>query len=60
MAKVRNHVHYIRPVDGIAKGTEEIDQKAKAELKTPDPVESKKIVAENTVESIKVESPKKK
>jgi hypothetical protein len=55
VSKVRNHVHYIfPPTGGVAKGTEEIEQKAKAEVKQPDPIEAKKKIEEKTIGKEKI------
>lgn len=45
----RNHVTKIMNTTGVVKGTDEIEQKAKAEVVKPDPTNPTEIIKKNTV-----------
>ena len=48
----RNHIHKIF---GVTKGTEEITQKASAEIQKADPIKASVIIEANVIETKKIE-----
>lgn len=58
MKRARNHIHVLVSQDGVAKGTEEVEERVKAEVKivTPEPLEAKKKLEQNITETIAVKT----
>jgi hypothetical protein len=62
MSKIRSHVSVLVSPNGVARGTQEIEEKAKAEVSqpTPETAAAKKALDDNVVESVEVTTKKPK
>ncbi len=50
----RDHITIIQKSTGVVKPTQELEQKAEAEVKKPDPANIEEVVTKNTLKTEKV------
>lgn len=54
----RDHITILRPAVGVVKADKEVEEKAKAEVKKPEPKDPQKVIKNNTKAKVVVEQAK--